>query len=158
MTGMATARPPNPFARAADALPYAVAVGASVGGRVLGALFALWYAYDQYDTFDGRWFAGTWTYTAIVAALGLVTLAPLPGRLRNVVPVSGAAVLAFAGAILTYEPQGWALLASGAVAWVGASSMIRREGASGWTPVLGLAAGAAVAIGVVPLIVLTVGG
>ena len=159
MTGSALPLASNPLSRLALGLPPPAAVALGVAGRLLGALFVLSYAYGQYQAFDGRYFAGTWAYTSVIAVLALASFASSlvrPGVTAVLVSTFGAGVLVFAGAILARDLEGVLALGAGTVAWLAlAAADYRRRQAAG-TALLGLFLGAGGALVSVVLVALLV--
>lgn len=133
----------NPLARAALTVsPTANVVGAVA--RVIGAGFALLYAWNQYAEFD-RLFERTWVFTVAIALIALATIVVLAraGWMGRVAMAAGAAGLLFGGAMLAREVEGQAVLLAGLVAWLASAATESRERGSSWFSVLGLAVGAA---------------
>ncbi|MCC7364720.1 MAG: hypothetical protein IT303_10135 [Dehalococcoidia bacterium] len=147
----------NPLARAAELLPARAAVAVSIAARVLGALSVLWYAYDQYDAFDGRYFPRTWAYAVAVAVLAVVSMVPVRGWAGVAASAAGAGLLVFAGAILAREPWGVAALVAGAVAWLAVASAAYQRGGGSPAAIVGLFAGAGLAFAVAVGVALGVG-
>lgn len=127
----------NPLAQAAAAVPPALLAAATIAARATGLALALFYAVDQsYD--------GTQVYTVAVAVLLASSLVPLQGRAGQWLSASGASLLLFAGANLTSQPAGIAMLVAGAAGWVATAAALSRRGAS-LTALGGLVVGAALA-------------
>lgn len=103
----------NPLARLANAVPNSVAIALSYGGRSVGALLALYVAYDQvYDRSQA--------FGVSVAVLALLSLAPVPRRFATVVSALGGSLILFGGALLWSESAGPWMVLAGAAAVCGA--------------------------------------
>ena len=145
----------NPLARAATSVPMPLALGLSVAARVAGAAAALWFAYDQYDAFDGRFFGRTWAYTIALAVLAVASCVPVGGRAAGFVPALGAGILLFAGAILARDGAvGVAVLVAGIVAWLATAAWNEHRGKPAFASVAGLFLGFAVAFAGVVIVAL----
>ena len=162
MTAIAPQAAPNPLARLATAIPAPIALAVSVAARVLGAAFALYYAYDQDVLFPERHFPRTWFLASVIAALALLSVIPLRGSGRLAwLPAAfgalGAGMLVFGGANLANKWPGVVVLVSGGVAYVALAAAVSRE-RSAWATVAGLAAAAMVTFAAVGVSVVALSG
>jgi hypothetical protein len=143
----------SPLARAAHAVPPSGARALSVGGRLVGALFALYVAMDQsYDR--------TQVVCFVVAAATVLSIVPLSGNSGAIAAACGAGLLFFAGAALAAEAPlaGAAMLASGAAAVCGTLVASFRDGRHVFWALAGFFAAMPLLVGGVALIALVVEG
>lgn len=115
----------NPLARLATAIPEPVAMGASIGGRLLGAALLLAIAFDQsYDR--------TQVFTPVIAALAVASCAPLGQRLAFWVAGLGSGLVFFAGTVLTHLDAGVGTLLTGLVAGLGSAAWNTHREQTAW--------------------------
>lgn len=111
----------NPFARAALALPARSGHLLSVAARSAGGALALAITLDQE-------FERTRALALAVSLLALASFVPLPDRWRARLAWIGAGLLFFGGALLAHLALGKFLLATGALAALGAAVEDHRRG------------------------------
>ena len=117
-----TAPAADPIARVAVSSPAWLGRALTVAGRLAGAAFAVLFALESES------YERTVGLTAAVAAITLVTLVPVGGRLLSRLQWLAAGLLVFSGALLVYHHRGWLMIAAGAVTVVGAALEDRRLG------------------------------
>jgi hypothetical protein len=130
----------------------------SVGAKVLGVAFALWYAYDQDTLFPGEHFPRTWALVMVVAVFTLLSLPPLRIPGGAFLFALGSGVIMFGAANLAGEATGVAAVVCGLVAWLASATWNRRNGAQALHSVAGLFAGAVVVFPAIGLILLFIEG
>lgn len=138
MTAGADAMQSNPVARLADSIPGQLALVLSVGGRLLGAALALYYAYDQDTLFPGEHFPRTWAFVGVVAAVAAISCLPMRYRGAAFVAAFGAGMVVMGGANLAHKPVGAAVLICGIVAWLATAAYNHSRGDSIASTVSGL--------------------
>lgn len=144
-------RQPNPLEQAASAAPARLASVARMAATLAGIAAALFIAVDEaYDE--------TQVFAACVAAVALLTMAPVGGRFGGAWTVSGGALLFYAGALLFSVSIGPAMLVLGAVATLSALVTNHHRHGSAGLAVAALFAPMAVVVALVLAIVFAVGG
>ena len=104
----------NPLSRVALSVPETAALALSYGGRIAGALLALYVAYDQT-------YARSQALGLSIAALTLLSLVPVPRRVATLVGALGGSIVLFGGALLWSETAGALMLFAGLAAVSGAT-------------------------------------
>ena len=115
----------NPLARMATAVPEPVAMGASIAGRVLGALLLLAIAFDQsYDR--------TQAFAPVIALLAIASCAPVAPRLMFWIAGLGSGLVFFAGTVLTHLDAGVGTLLAGLIAGIGTAAWNTHREQTAW--------------------------
>ena len=139
----------NPLARTALTAPSWLGQALSLAGRALGGGLALVVAAgEDYDR--------TRLLGVALAVATLASFAPVPPRFRGRAAWIGAGLLFFGGALLTSLAAGLAMLATGAVAALGAALDDEHRGRP--TGVPSFFTGFGLTLAIVTVIVLTVEG
>ncbi len=153
----------NPPGRLSAAIPPTPAIAASIAARLVGAAFALAYAYNQDVLFPGRHFPRTWVFVAVIAGVAVVSIVPWsrlvarPG-LATWIAALGCGVLVFGGANLAQRAEGIVVLIAGVVAWLALALGSHARGASMGALVSGLLSGSLLTFALVALTVSGVPG
>lgn len=126
----------NPLARLATSIPEPVAMAASIGGRLLGAVLLLAIAFDQsYDR--------TQVFGPLIAVLALASCAPMSPRLVFWVAGMGSGLVFFAGTVLTHLDAGVAVLIAGLVAGLATAAWNTQREHTAWPAALSFLMGVA---------------
>ena len=146
-----TASPSNPLSRLALSVPEEAALALSYGGRIAGALLALYLTYDQ--TYDR-----TRALALGLAVLALLSLAPVRSRFATLTSTLGASIVLFGGALLWSETAGMFMLFAGVAAVIGAMISSHRSSRPIGAAVSALLLGAGVDSALVFAIIFTIKG
>lgn len=120
----------NPLTRLATAIPEPVAMGASIGGRILGAALLLAVAFDQsYDR--------TQVFAPVIAALAVASCAPVGQRLMFWIAGLGSGLVFFAGTVLTHLDAGIGTVLAGLVAGLATAAWNTHREQTAWPAAVG---------------------
>jgi hypothetical protein len=143
----------DPLDQLAAAVPAWVPATLSVGGRIAGAIAALYVATDV--SYDRTQVVGIAITLMAVASLVSVLL---PGVASDIMGALAAGIIFFGGAMLWSEPVARVMPVCGAAALLGALMLANRDGRQLAPPLIAFFAGLGVIVAMLALVALAVEG
>lgn len=126
----------NPLARLATAIPQPVAMAVSPVARMLGAALLVSIAFDQsYDR--------TQVFAPIIAAIAVLSCAPMAPRLTFWVAGLGSGLVFFAGTVLAHLGAGVGVLIAGLIAGLATAAWNTQREQTAWPTAISFLASAA---------------